>query len=293
VNRRTFIAAAAASGIATVSSSHAAAHTKPQTPAQPETDAKAAKFRQSVCRWCFGGMSLEDLCKLASEIGYSSVELLGPDEWEVPKRHGMTCAVATNVKSNSIGKGFNRLEHHDAMIAELEERLPLVAAAGIPNQIVFSGNRAGLDDREGLRNCAQGLGRITPLAEKLGVTLVMELLNSKVDHKDYMCDRSSWGIELVQQVASPRFRLLYDIYHMQIMEGDVIRTISANMNAIAHFHTAGVPGRNELDDRQELNYRGIAAALAKGGFTGYLGQEFMPTGDAAESLRKAFKICHV
>ncbi len=292
MNRRTFMAAAAVGGIATVSSSQAASRVVQATAAQPDAT-RAGKFRHSVCRWCFGGMSLEDLCKLASTIGYSSVELLGPDEWDVPKRHGMTCAVATNVKSNSIGKGFNRVEHHDAIIAELEERLPLVAAAGIPQQIVFSGNRAGLGDREGLRNCAEGLKRITPLAEKLGVTLVMELLNSRVDHKDYMCDRTPWGLELVKRVGSPRFKLLYDIYHMQIMEGDVIRTISDNIDAIAHFHTAGVPGRNELDDRQELNYRGIAAALAKSGFTGFLGQEFMPTGDAEAALRNAFEICNV
>jgi hydroxypyruvate isomerase len=203
------------------------------------------------------------------------------------------CALANSVPSNPIGRGFNRAEHHDSIVAELEKRLPLVAAAGVPQQIVFSGNRGGLSDAEGLKNCAAGLRRITPLAEKIGVTLVMELLNSKVDHKDYQCDRTPWGVELVKQVGSPRFKLLYDIYHMQIMEGDVIRTITDHMEHIGHFHTAGVPGRREIDGGQELHYPAICRAIADKGFAGYLGQEFIPAREAMASLRESVAICTV
>ncbi|MBX3408872.1 MAG: TIM barrel protein [Phycisphaeraceae bacterium] len=287
MDRRTFLASAAALAAAGSSSTGA---TMPQSPAAHTND-PAPTLRQSVCRWCFGGMSVEALCSAAAKIGYSSVELLGPEEWDIPGKHGMVCAVATNVKSNPIPRGFNRAEHHDSIIEELRERLPLVKAAGIPNQIVFSGNRVGMSDEEGLEHCAAGLRRITPLAEDLGVTIIMELLNSRVDHKDYMCDRTAWGAELVKRVGSPRFKLLYDIYHMQIMEGDVIRTLTANIDAIGHFHTAGVPGRREFDDRQELNYRGICRAIVGAGFKGFLGQEFIPSRSPLESLREAFEVC--
>ncbi len=251
------------------------------------------RLKQSVCRWCYGGMPLDALCANAAAMGIVSVELLGPDEWAVAKKHGLTCAVATNVKSNPIPKGFNRVEHHDAIVKDLEERLPIVKEAGIPQQIVFSGNRAGMSDEDGLKNCAAGLARVMPTAERLGVTIIMELLNSKVDHKDYMCDRTRWGADLVQRVGSPRFKLLYDIYHMQIMEGDVIRTIRDHADAIGHYHTAGVPGRHEIDGTQELNYRAICEAIVEKGFTGYLGQEFIPTRDPMTSLREAVVVCDV
>jgi hydroxypyruvate isomerase len=191
----------------------------------------------------------------------------------------------------TIGNGYNRLDNHDRFTKEGERLLPLVKAANIPNLIVFSGNRAGMSDAEGLSNCAKGLKRLTPLAEQMGVTIIMELLNSKVDHKDYMCDRTEWGANLVKEVGSPRFKLLYDIYHMQIMEGDVIRTVYDNFDAIGHFHTAGVPGRRDLDETQELNYGAICAAIADKNFTGYLAQEFMPKSDAAKALRQAFEVC--
>ncbi len=252
------------------------------------------RLKQSVCRWCFGGMPLEELCKAAAGMGIGSVELLNPDEWETARKHGTPCALASFVKANPIGRGFNRVEHHDELVRELEERLPLVKAAGIPQQIVFSGNRAGMSDSEGLKHCAAGLKRLTGLAESLGVTLVMELLNSKVDHQDYMCDRTPWGVELVKRVGSPRFKLLYDIYHMQIMEGDVIRTITENHEFIGHYHTAGVPGRHELDESQELNYGAICKAISGTGFQGWLAQEFIPREkDGLESLRKAVRVCEV
>jgi hydroxypyruvate isomerase len=287
MQRRTFIATAAASGLAAI------AHAQPEAAAPQPVARSKGRLRQSICRWCFGGMSVDALSKVAAEIGYASIELLGPDEWHIPKAHGLTCALATNVQANPISKGLNRVEHHDAIISQLEERLPQVAAAGIPQQIVFSGNRAGMNDREGLVNCAAALKRITPTAEKLGVTLVMELLNSKVDHADYMCDRSPWGFELVKRVGSPRFKLLYDIYHMQIMEGDVIRTITENAALIGHYHTAGVPGRQDLDGAQELNYRAICEAIANSGFEGYLAQEFMPKAEPIAALRQAFDVCSV
>jgi hydroxypyruvate isomerase len=203
----------------------------------------------------------------------------------------MTCAVANG--PSTIPDGFNRVENHDRLEQELARMLPLAKAAGIPNMVVFSGNRRGMPDAEGLANCAKGLRRVTPLAERHGVTLVMELLNSRVDHGDYMCDRTPWGAELVAKVGSDRFRLLYDIYHMQIMEGDVIRTIRTHRDAIAHYHTAGNPGRNELDATQELNYRAICEAIADTGFTGFLAHEFIPKRDPVTSLREAVATCTV
>ena len=288
VTRRGFIAGVSA-GVAGA----AMAGPSPAMPAA-EPPTRKGRLKQSVCRWCFGSMALDDLCREAAAMGYGSVELLDPPDFEIPRRHGMTCAVASFVKSNTIRRGFNRVEHHDSIVKELEERLPVVKAAGIPSQIVFSGNRDGMNDREGLRNCAEGLKRIMPLAEQLGVTIVMELLNSKVDHKDYMCDRTPWGVELCKRVASPRFKLLYDIYHMQIMEGDVIRTITDHFDHIGHFHTAGVPGRHEIDGTQELNYKAICEAIVATGYAGFLGQEFMPRREPAmQSLREAFDTCDV
>lgn len=236
-------------------------------------------------------MPLADLCASARSLGIQSVELLGPEEWAVPRAHGLTCAVANG--PGGIAEGWNRAANHDAFLAKCETLLPLAAAAGIPNMIVFSGNRAGMSDADGLRTCAKGLERLMPLAEKSNVTIVMELLNSKVDHHDYMCDRTAWGVELCRAVRSERFKLLYDIYHMQIMEGDVIRTIREHAPYLAHFHTAGNPGRSNLDHTQELDYRGICRAIVETGFTGYLAQEFIPRGDPVAALRSAVEICDV
>lgn len=251
----------------------------------------AGRLKQSVCRWCYDKIPLDTLCRAAKEIGLLSVELLSEKEWQVVKSHGLTCAVANG--PSDIELGFNRPSEHDRLVRESERLLPLVAAAGLPNMIVFSGNRDGMSDGEGLANCVQGLQRIMPTAERLGVTVIMELLNSKVDHKDYMCDRTPWGAELVRRVGSPRFKLLYDIYHMQIMEGDVIRTIRDNWDAIGHFHTGGVPGRNEIDETQELAYPTIMRAIADLGYTGFIGQEFIPKRDALTSLAQGVRICDV
>ncbi|MBX3375518.1 MAG: TIM barrel protein [Phycisphaeraceae bacterium] len=248
------------------------------------------RVKHSVCRWCYGSMSVEDLCKQAAAMGIASVELLYEKEWGIPAQHGLTCAVAMG--PNPIHRGWNRVEHHDEFVKESERLLPLVKAAGIPNMIVFSGNRAGQADAEGVANCVKGFRRIVPLAEQLGVTVIMELLSSK-DHRDYQCDRTAWGVEVVKGVGSDRFKLLYDIYHMQRMEGDVIATIRENIAHIGHFHTGGVPGRNEIDETQELNYATICKAIVETGYTGFIGQEFIPRKDPMASLRRAIEICDV
>lgn len=252
---------------------------------------EAVDLRQSVCRWCYSGVALEQLCRRAAEFGYQSVELLSENEWSVPAEHGLTCAVANGPVS--IGAGINRLDSHDQFHADCERLIPRVAEAKIPQMIVFSGNRRGMPDDEGMDNCATALKRIMPIAEKHRVNIIMELLNSKVDHRDYMCDHTAWGVELVKKVASDRFKLLYDIYHMQIMEGDVIRTIREHRDYIGHFHTGGVPGRREIDDSQELYYPAICRAIAETGFDGFLGQEFIPSRDPMDSLREAYRICTV
>ena len=252
---------------------------------------RAGRIRQSVCQWCYDKVPLDDLCAAAKRLGLESVELLGEKDWPTVKAHGLTCAMANG--PSTIGVGFNRPDQHDRLAAESERLLPLVAAAKLPNMIVFSGNRGGMSDGEGLENCVKGLQRITPVAERLGVTVCMELLNSKVDHADYMCDRTAWGAELVKRVGSPRFKLLYDIYHMQIMEGDVIRTIRDNFPAIAHFHTGGVPGRHEIDDSQELFYPAIMRAIADLGFKGFVAQEFIPSREPLVSLGEGVRICDV
>ena len=251
----------------------------------------AGRLKQSVSRWCYGRIPLDDLCQAAKSIGYSSVELLSEPDWATPKKHGLQCAMANGF--GSIPVGFNRPDNHAKLVADAERMIPLVAAAGVPNIVVFSGNRAGMSDGEGIANCIMGLKRVAPTAEKHGVTLCLEMLNSKVDHKDYHADHTAWAVEVVKGVASPRLKLLYDIYHMQIMEGDVVATIRANSPHIAHYHTGGVPGRAEIDETQELNYGRVMQAIADTGFAGFVGQEFVPKRDPLTSLKQAFQICDV
>lgn len=248
----------------------------------------APPYRQSVARWCFSRMPLDELCREARRIGLSAIDLLGENEWEVPRAHGLVCAVANG--PGPIPDGWNRPDLHDKLVAESERLLPLVARAGVPQMIVFSGNRRGMSDGDGIANCAAGLRRIMPAAERHGVTVVMEMLNSKVDHKDYHADRTEWAAQVARAVGSPRFKLLYDVYHMQIMEGDVVRTIGQYAPLIGHYHTAGVPGRHELDDTQELNYGRIARAIAATGFTGFVAHEFIPTRDPIAKLAEAHAI---
>ena len=235
----------------------------------------------------------QSLCAAARDIGIQSVELQGPKEWPTLKKYGLTCAMA-NGAGMGIERGFNRREHHQRLIEDYERVIPLVAEAGLTNLICFSGNRAGQDDAEGIKICAEGLKKLMPAAEKHNVTIVMELLNSKVDHKDYQCDHTEWGVELCKAVGSDRFKLLYDIYHMQIMEGDVIRTIRQHHPYIAHYHTGGVPGRNEIDESQELFYPAIMRAIVETGFKGHVAQEFIPKRpDAIASLKQGVDICDV
>ncbi|MCX6614290.1 MAG: TIM barrel protein [Acidobacteria bacterium] len=254
-------------------------------------------IQHSVCKWCYPKISLEDLCKAAKGIGLSSIELLGPDDWPTLAKHGLTCAIATAPNIDGLGgitKSFNRIEHHDKLVQVYSDWIPKAAAAGVQNLICFSGNRDGLDDQKGLENCAIGLKRLMPLVEKHKVNLVMELLNSKVNHKDYQCDHTAWGVELCKQVGSERMRLLYDIYHMQIMEGDVIANIRQYHPYFAHYHTGGVPGRNEIDESQELYYPAIVKAIVATGFKGFIAQEFIPKRtDALASLKQGVSICDV
>ena len=260
-------------------------------------DAAPAKLKgrinHSVCRWCYGKIPLDDLCQAARAMGIRSIDLMGPKDWPTLKKYDLTCAMG-NGAGMGIEKGFNRVELHDKLVESFETLIPQAADAGIENVICMSGNRAGLDDEQGLVNCAKGLKRLMKLAEQKKVNVVMELLNSRVNHKDYQCDHTAWGVELCRRVGSERFKLLYDIYHMQIMEGDLIATIRKSIECIAHFHTGGVPGRNEIDDTQEINYPAVMRAIAATGFKGFVAQEFIPKGpNPLESLRQSVQICDV
>lgn len=251
------------------------------------------KIKHSVCKWCYRDISMEDLCKAAEGIGLSSIEIVGVEDWPTLQKYGLTCAMGNGV-SLGIPKGWTDPQYHEELIKLAEEFIPLAAKYNVPNLIVFSGNRNGMDDETGMINSAKGLRKIMSLAEKHKVTIVMELLNSKVNHKDYMCDRTTWGAALCEMVGSERFKLLYDIYHMQIMEGDVIRTIQDHHQYIAHYHTGGVPGRHEIDESQELYYPAIMKAIVDTGYTGYVGQEFVPAReDKLASLAQGVQICDI
>jgi hydroxypyruvate isomerase len=259
---------------------------------QAATERKA-RIGHSVCRWCYDKIPLEQLCQASKEMGIQSVELQGPEHWPIIQKYGLSCAMA-NGAGMGIEKGWNRIELHDKLVDSYTNVIPKVANAGLKNLICFSGNRAGLDDEQGIKNCAQGLKKLMPIAEKHNVIVAMELLNSKVNHKDYQCDHTVWGVELCKAVGSENFKLLYDIYHMQIMEGDVIATIQKYHPYIAHYHTGGVPGRHEIDETQELNYKPIIEAIIKTGFKGHVAQEFIPARkDALASLKQGVDICDV
>ena len=262
-----------------------------------ETEKLKGKLNQSVCKWCFPQVSLEAMALHAKKIGLVGIDLLGPGDFTTLKNHGLICTMVNNPSKNGlggIGKAWNRIEHHDTLVQAYEELIPIVAAAGFTNIICFSGNRDGLDDATGIKNCAIGLKRIMPLAEQNKITICMELLNSKVNHPDYMCDHTPWGAELAKAIGSERFKLLYDIYHMQIMEGDVIASIRKYKDVIGHYHTAGVPGRNEIDPTlQELSYPPIARAILETGYQGYFAHEFLPKRDPLTSLTEAARLCDV
>ncbi len=284
-SRRSVLQTLGAGALGTVAASRL--HAKPQS---DEPHKIQGNLKQSVCRWCYGGIPLDKLAAAAAKIGFKSVELLSPEEYKVIKPYGLTCAM---IRCKSIADGLNRKENHAWIEKELRAHIEFAAAEGLPNVICMAGNRRGMPDEIGLENCATGLKRVLGLAEKKKVTVCMEGLNSKVDHKDYMYDKTPWGMKLAQKLGSPRFKLLYDIYHMQIMEGDVIRTIQQYHEYIAHYHTGGVPGRHEIDQGQELSYPAIVKAILNTGFQGYLAQEFIPVREPLVSLAEGFRICDV
>jgi len=251
------------------------------------------KVKHSACRWCYSKVPLEELAEVAQELKMGSIELLNPDEWDVMIKRGLTCAIS-NGSELGITKGFNDPANHSKLLEDYTALIPRAADKGISQVICFSGNRNGMTDEQGMENCAVGLDPVMKLAEKYNVKIVMELLNSKVDHADYMCDHTTWGAGLADKLGSTQFKLLYDIYHMQIMEGDVIATIKKYKDYISHFHTGGVPGRNEINETQELNYKAIMRAIHEGGYNGFVAQEFIPTRqNPLESLKEGIQICDV
>lgn len=262
--------------------------------AEEKTNTKLkGNINHAVSRWCFGHLSLDELCKEAKAMGIKGIDLVGPEDWPTLKKHGLESTMCNGAEINLVD-GFNDKKFHAQLIKSYTDMIPRVAKAGYKNLICFSGNRRGKTDEEGWNNCVEGLKQLLPLAEKHNVVLVMELLNSKVDHKDYQCSKTAWGVELAKRLGSENFKLLYDIYHMQIDEGDVIRTIRDNHQYIAHYHTAGVPGRNEIDETQELYYPAIMKAIVETGFKGYVAQEFVPKrDDKLASLRQSIQICDV
>ncbi|MBC8165533.1 MAG: TIM barrel protein [Bryobacteraceae bacterium] len=252
---------------------------------------RKGRLKQSVCRWCYSKVPIEDLAKESARLGLKSIDLPANNELETIRKYGLTPTMLGGV--TTIPDGFNRKENHAGIEVRLREVVDRAVEFKSPSLIVFSGNRRGMSDDEGLENCAIGLKKVMHIAEEKNLLVCMELLNSKVNHADYMCDRTKWGVDLVKSVGSPKFKLLYDIYHMQIMEGDVIRTIKDNLQYIGHLHTGGNPGRNELDDTQELNYKGIAKAVVDLNFDGYFAHEFIPKRDPLTSLAEATTLCDV
>ncbi len=279
-----------------------AAHLHQRLSAADAASGLKGRINHSACKWCYKGIPLEDLCRAGKEMGLTSIDLVDPADFDTLKKHGLTSAMISfptikDPAGNEVGSiphGFNNPAHHDLLVQAYEPHLKASAAFGAKQVICFSGNRNGLDDEQGLKQCAEGLKKVLPIAEKLGITLVMELLNSRVNHPDYQCDKSAWGIELCKRVGSEHFKLLFDIYHMQIMEGDIIATIQRNHAFFAHYHTGGVPGRHEIDDSQELHYPAIMRAIVDTGYKGHVAQEFIPARpDALGSLRQAVGICDV
>ena len=280
MDRRSFVQTAAAGSLAALS---AAAQEKPVE--------RKGRLKQSACRWCYNKIPIEEFAKESARLGLKSIDLAPQNEWPVLKKYGLAPTMIGG--GTTIPDGFNRKENHAGIEERFRVSVKNAVEIGAPSIIVFSGNRKGMSDEEGLDNCVIGLKKVMPVAEDKGILVCMELLNSKVNHPDYMCDHTKWGVELVKRVGSPQFKLLYDIYHMQIMEGDVIRTMRDNKQYIGHLHTGGNPGRNEIDDTQELNYKAIAKAVVEMGFDGYFAHEFIPKREPLKSLAEAVDLCDV
>ncbi|MBS1820493.1 MAG: TIM barrel protein [Acidobacteria bacterium] len=253
---------------------------------------RKGRIRQSVSRWCYKQFTLDQLCEHSAQMGLKAIDLLDIADWEVPRRYGLVCAMGY-AGGGTIPDALNRTENHAAIEEAFRKNIPLAAKAGVPNVITFSGNRRGMPDEEGARNTIAGLNRLKKIAEDNGVNICLELLNSKRNHKDYMADHTAWGARVMREVNSPRCKLLYDIYHMQIMEGDLIATVRENIDVLGHFHTGGVPGRNEIDSTQEIYYPALMKAIADLNFPGYVAHEFVPKGDPLASLRQAVDLCDV
>ena len=253
---------------------------------------RKGRIKQSVSRWCYQKIPLDELCQRSAEMGLKAIDLLGVEEWEVPRRYGLICSMGY-AGGGDIPNALNRMENHAKIEEAFRKNIPIAAKQGVPNVITFSGNRAGMPDDEGAKNTIAGLSRVKKIAEDNGVTICLELLNSKVDHHDYMCDHTAWGVRVMETVNSPRVKLLYDIYHMQIMEGDLIRTIQKNIQWLGHFHTGGVPGRHELDNTQEVHWDAVMRGIAATNYNGYVAHEFVPTRDPLTSLREAVDLCDV
>jgi len=253
---------------------------------------KNGRLKQSVSRWCYRQIPMPEFCRAVADMGLTALDLLEEPEWEVVRQYGLVCAMAY-AGGGSIKDGLNVKANHDAIVRNFERLIPKAASLKMPNVITFFGNRMGISDEEATANCIAGLNRVKQIAEDNGVTICVELLNSKVTHPDYQGDRTAFGVNIVKTVDSPRVKLLYDIFHMQIMEGDLIHTIRDNHQYIAHYHTGGVPGRHELDGTQEVNWRAVCQAIADTGFSGYVAHEFVPTRDPLTSLREAVALCDV
>ena len=291
MDRRSFIKAGSAASVAIGLSSNIAKGANEDNAEAKETiGVKNGRIKQSVCKWCYKWVPMEEFAANVVKIGLKAIDLVDPKDWPILKKHGLECSMSN---SHSIGKGLNRIENHEECLAKIRKSIEETSAAGFPNVICFSGNRKGMDDDEGLKNCVTALKQIVGLAEKKNITLCMELLNSKRNHKDYMCDRTHWGVELAKQVGSDNFKLLYDIYHMQVQEGDVIATIKESSDYIGHYHTAGVPGRHEIDETQELYYPAIMKTILKTGYKGYVAQEFTPKKRQLDTLTEAVEICDI
>jgi len=279
MNRRSFLPSA---GLGATALSNVLAQT---------TAATSGRIKQSVCRWCYAKVPITELAQASAKMGIQAMDLVAPAEWDAVKEAGLRLTVVPG--PTSIPDGLNRKENHAGIEERFKPMVDKAVAAGAHSIIVFSGNRKGMSDTEGAENCIIGLNRIKKYAEDKGILVVMELLNSKVNHKDYMCDKTAWGVEVMKGVNSPNVKLLYDIYHMQIMEGDVIRTLRENQQWIGHYHTGGNPGRNEIDETQELNYLAISKAIADTGYQGYMAHEFVPKREPLVSLKQAVDLCRV
>jgi hydroxypyruvate isomerase len=293
-NRREALKKIATGALAAGTVSGLSAHTT--IPSSVDDFTMKGNINHSVCRWTYNFLTVDELCVNVKKIGFSAIDLVGPQDWPTLKKHGIYSSMCNGAEIN-LTDGWNDKQYHATLIKNYTEHIDLVAKAGYKNLICFSGNRKGMDDKVGMDNCAEGLKKIIGLAEQKGIIITMELLNSKVNHKDYMCDRTFWGVELCKKIGSPNFKLLYDIYHMQIDEGDVIRTIQDNHQYFSHYHTGGVPGRHIIDESQELYYPAIMKAIIATGFKGYTAQEFIPTSATNATkiaeLKKAVKICDV